>query len=259
MKTLRHEAIVNEVLRSGAVSVAALAQKLDVSEITIRRDLEDLDRAGRLQRVRSGAQRVIPRQPEPSALQRQAAQAEEKRAIARAAAELVQDEDVIALHLGTTTLELARVLASRRWHNLQVITNGCWILDALVHVPGVRVLLVGGIVSPDEMGTLGLLAEEMVRCLSVDKLFIGCRGIDMRTGTTHDLGVESAVATERGFAAAARQVILLADHSKFGQIFPLQSIPTRQIDVLVTDRGTAPEILAGFRQLDVRVISTLED
>lgn len=254
MKTIRHDAIVNAVQRSGVLSVTALAERLEVSEVTIRRDLDELDRAGRLQRVRSGAQRAVPRHPEPLAVQRQHVQAAEKRAIGQAAAELVRDDDVIALHLGTTTLELARALAARSWRNLQVITNGFPILDVLVHVPGIRLLFIGGIVNADEMGTLGWLAQRMLADLNIDKLFIGCRGLGTRAGTTHDMEVESAVATERAFAAAARQVILLADHAKFGLVFPIQSIPITEVDVLVTDSEAPEEMLQDLRQQEIQVV-----
>lgn len=258
VKSLRQEAIVDEVMRRGLVSVTALAERLRVSEVTIRRDLDELDRAGRVQRVRSGAQRPVSRQPEPSAIQRQLVQPDEKRAIGLVGASLVNDGDVIGLHLGTTVLELARALAARPaappWHHLQVITNGLGILDALVHVPGVEILLVGGVVHRDEMGTLGLITQETMARLHIDKLFIGCRGFDSRIGTTHDLDVESAVGTERAFVAAARQVIVLADHTKFGQVYPLQSIPIAEVDTVITDDLTPEPVLAELAEQDIKVI-----
>jgi DeoR/GlpR family transcriptional regulator of sugar metabolism len=254
MKSQRHETIVNEVVLNGAASITALADRLGVSEVTIRRDLDELDRAGRIQRVRSGAQRLVPRRPEPPAYQRALAQAREKHAIAQAAAESVHEGDVIGLHLGTTVLELARILALRPWRHLQVITNGFAILDALVQVPGVQILFVGGIVDPGEMGAFGLLTEEIMRRTYIDKLFIGCRGLDARAGTSHDMNVENAVASERAFVGSAQQVFLLADHSKFGRVYPLQSIPITEIDLVITDPLAPEATLEELRRQDIRVV-----
>jgi len=99
-----------------------------------------------------------------------------------------------------------------------------------------------------------LLAQRMLADLSTDKLFIGCRGLSMRAGSSHDMAVESAVATERAFADAARQVILLADHTKFGLVFPIQSIPITEIDVLVTDSEAPEEMLQDLRQQEIQVV-----
>ncbi len=113
LKEERHDKIVKEVLKRGPVSVTDLAASLHVSEITVRRDLDDLDRGGYLKRIRGGAQPLSPREPEPPILQRQLCQVKEKQAIGAAAAELVKEGDVIALEAGSTTIELARALAAR--------------------------------------------------------------------------------------------------------------------------------------------------
>lgn len=248
LKSERQDAIVQEVLRRGIVSVSELAAQLDVSEITIRRDLDELSQAGRLERVRGGARRRRPRGPEPPVIQREASQKAEKQAIALAAVELISDGDVIALESGSTTLELARAIARRVWTNLQVITNSFTILNELMGVPGVQMIFVGGFVNPDELGTFGTLAEDTLRRLNIDKLFLGCRGIDPKTGLSNDVQAEMEIATVRAFVAASHWVVVLADHTKFGHTFSLQMLPISAVDVIVTDHLTPESMLRDLRQ-----------
>ena len=254
LKSERQDAIVAEVWRRGIASVADLAALLGVSEITVRRDMDELGAAGRVQRIRGGARPLMPRDHEPPVVQRQAEQAEEKRAIGLAALELVHDGDVIGIESGSTSLELARALAGRTWRWLQVVTNSFTVLGELLRVPGVHLVFVGGSVNSDEMGTCGTLAEDTLKRINIDKLFISCRGIDPRAGVTNDLQAEPVVGVERAFVAAARQVIVLADHTKFGRVFLLQIVPTNEIDAIVTGCPTPSEILQEFGKQDTRVI-----
>ncbi len=254
LKAERQDRVATEVWRRGTASVAELASLLGVSEITIRRDLDELGRAGRLQRVRGGARRLMPREPEPPAVQRQVVQAAEKHAIGATAATLVNDGDVIGIESGSTTLELARALAARTWRRLQVVTNSLTVVDALLRTPGVRLVLVGGSVNLDEMGTFGALTEDMLRRINIDKLFLACRGIDPRAGLTNDTQAEATLSTERALVCAARQVIVLADHTKFGQVFLIQSVPIGKVDTVVTDSSAPEGLVQELQGQDVQVI-----
>ncbi|MCS7220841.1 MAG: DeoR/GlpR family DNA-binding transcription regulator [Anaerolineae bacterium] len=254
LKSERQSEILQEVVRRGTISVAELAARLKVSEITIRRDLDELGKLGYLQRIRGGARRQIPRVPEPPVVQRQLAQAREKWAIGLAAVELIHDGDVIALDASSTVLELARMITMRSWHNLQVVTNSLIIAHELTGIPGVRLVLIGGSINYEEMAVFGTMAEEMLRWINVDKLFLGCRGIDPRVGLSNDLQAEVLIGTERALVAASRQVIVLADHTKFGQVFLLQSVPVAELDLIITDSLTPEELLQEFRRQDIQVI-----
>ncbi len=255
IKSIRQDGILEKVLKNGYVSSAELASSLDVSEITIRRDLDELARQGSLKRVRGGAQRLAQRGPEAPVIQRRQSQVAEKRAIGRAALELVADSDVIALESGTTTLELARAIAARPgWKDLQVVTNSFAIFSELVAVPGIRIVFLGGIVNPEEMGTFGILTEDMLKNISIDKLFVGCRGIDTRGGISNSLQSEQEVSTVRAFVAASEQMIILADHTKFGQTFLLHMQPVADVDVVVTDDQTSDHYIEDLRDQDVQVI-----
>lgn len=252
LKLERQDEIVKQVWQRGTASIVDLAALLGVSEMTVRRDLDELGAEGRLQRIRGGARRPHPTDPEPTVVQRELQQQAEKRAIAQAALDLVPDATAVAITAGSTTLELARTMAGRTWHNLQVVTNSLTIINELLHVSGVRLTLVAGGISPEEMGTFGPLTEHTLKRLNVDRLFIGCRGIDPRAGLTHDEA--SAVTTDQAFVAAARQVIVLADHSKFGRNFLMQIIPIEGVDVVVTDNLAPEDLLEELRRQDIQVI-----
>jgi DeoR/GlpR family transcriptional regulator of sugar metabolism len=114
-------------------------------------------------------------------------------------------------------------------------------------------VFVGGIVNPDELGTFGILTEESLKRMRINKLFIGCRGLNSDTGLSNDVQAALEIATVRAFAAASNQVVVLADHTKFGRSFLVQMLPISEIDIVVTDGLTPRAILEnlGVRQLIV--------
>jgi DeoR family transcriptional regulator, fructose operon transcriptional repressor len=252
LKSQRQDAILNEVLRRGTVSIGDLAAFLKVSEITVRRDLDELHAGGELERVRGGARPLSAHGPEPPIIQRAEEQTGEKQAIGQEALDLVADGDVIVIESGSTTLEFARAIARRTWTNLQVATNGLLISEILMRVPGVQLICIGGYFKTDEMCTFGVLADDMLGRMHFNKLFIGCRGIDPEGGITTDLQSETEVFTVRAMAAAADQVIILADHTKFGRIYLLRALPTAKVDIVVTDALTPEAILEKLRKQDIQ-------
>jgi DeoR/GlpR family transcriptional regulator of sugar metabolism len=254
LKPERQEEIVRQVRRRGTVSVAELAACLGVTEITIRRDLGELGHSGKLERIHGGARRLLPREPEPPVIQRQAAQAEEKQAIGLAAVELVRDGEVIGIESGSTSLELARAIATRPWQGLHVVTNSFTVVSELLRVPGVRLVFVGGSVDAGEMGTFGSMAEDALRRINIDRVFMTCRGIDPEAGLTNDSRAEGTFAVERALVRASRRVIVLADHTKLGRVFPVQSVPIEAVHVLVTDGRAEVEVIDELRGKGVEVI-----
>jgi DeoR family fructose operon transcriptional repressor len=256
LKSQRQDSILNEVLRRGTVSIGDLASFLEVSEITVRRDLDELHANGYLERVRGGARPLSVREPEPPVVQRAEQQTAEKQAIGQAAIDLVADGDVIVIESGSTTLEFARAIARRTWSNLQVATNGFLVVEILMRVPGVQLVYIGGYFKVEEMCTFGVLAEDMLGRMHFNKLFIGCRGIDPEGGITTDLQSETEVLTVRAMAAAADRVIVLADHTKFGRIFLLRALPVSKIDIVITGSLTPENIIGKLRKQDTQVIVT---
>jgi DeoR/GlpR family transcriptional regulator of sugar metabolism len=254
LKSERQDLIANEVLQRGTVTVGDLARFLGVSEITVRRDLEELGKMGVVDRVRGGARHPSPKGPEPPVVQRQMVNVAEKQAIGQVAATLISSGDVIAILSGSTPQELARCIARRTWDNLLVITNGFLIAQEIMRTPGVQIVLIGGALNPSEMGTFGVLAVDMVKDMRLHKLFTGCRGIDPMIGTSNDLPAESEIAIVRALASTSNQVIVMADRTKLGDNFMLPTLPITDIDVLITDSGAAPAMLERFRKQDVQVI-----
>lgn len=254
LKQQRQDEILQQVLNRGLVSVTEMAAAFDASEITVRRDLDELDKAGYLKRIHGGAQRLTPRDPEPPMSNRQLAQVGEKQAIGEAAVQLVSDGDAIALESGSTTTELAHAIAKRTWHDLQIVTNSFQVAAALMRAPSIRLVFIGGIVNSNELGTFGVLSEEMLKHMSIKKLFIGCRGIDAATGLTNDVQAAMEIATVRAFAAASSKVFVLADHTKFDRSFLVQVLPTSDVDVIVTDSLTPENELEKFQKVVKRII-----
>jgi DeoR family fructose operon transcriptional repressor len=254
LKSERQDEILGVVQRLKVATIPDLANHLKVSEITVRRDLDELARAGLLERVRGGGRERGPRGPESPVIQRQLNHVEEKQAIGLAAVELISDGDVIAVESGSTVFQLVRCLAKRSWKQLQVVTNSFPIVEELIHVPGIQLVFIGGLVQADELATFGVLAEDMLRNMHVNKLFIGCRGIDPQIGLMSDLQAQLEVETVRAMAASAEQVIVLADHTKFGQHFMLRTLPISSVDVIVADDQVLDSILDELHRQDIQVV-----
>jgi len=254
LKAERQDLIRKEVLEKGFLTIRELSERIEVSEITIRRDLYELDRAGLVERIRGGVQRFNSRDHEPPIIQRQKDQIDEKREIAQRALAFIKDGDVIAIQMGTTTWELARAISKRSWKDLHIITDGIPIIEELIKVPGIKITNIGGTVNADELSNFGVLAEETLRKLSIPKLFIGCRGIQAEAGMTHTSKSESEIGTFRAFGAVSHRIIILADHSKIGQTFLMQVLPTSSIDILITTDLAPEKEIQMFKDLAVEVI-----
>lgn len=245
--------IVREVRERSSMTIAQLSEAFGVAEITIRRDLDELSEAGYLERIWGGVRAKSASMMEPPVMQRQKANIAEKRAIAQEAVNLIEDGDLICLYMGTTTLELARLIGQKAWANLQVVTNGLPILTELLRVPGIQLLCIGGMVNADEMAFNGVLTEQFVANVHIQKLFIGCRGIDAQHGVTNAVTAEKELGTIRTFVQSSHEVILLADHSKFGRVYFMQTFPLDAIHHLVTDDGVPPDTLDLIRKQGIAV------
>lgn len=254
LRTQRWNAIVAEILSTGSASIRDLAQRLNVSEITIRRDIRELDRAGRLKRVRGGAQLERPGEPEPPAVQRQLCQTAEKQSIGKAAMELIADDDVIAMQAGSTTLELARAISKRSWTGLRVVTNSFMIAEVLIRVPGVVLMFMGGIIDTDELATFSVSMDHAFMDININRLFIGCRGIDPVNGLSLDSSSAMEINTVRALAAHSGSVVVLADHTKFGNRCLLQVLPVQALEAIITDEFYDELTFDAFRKQGVRVL-----
>jgi len=246
----RHQIILDILESQGSVQVTDLVSQFDVSEMTIRRDLAVLERKGLLRRVHGGAVSDLGRSYEPPFLSRRTTYQEEKARIGKRAAELVRSGDSIALDVGTTTLEVARNLAEKQ--NLTIITPCFQIAALLCENPAIRLILTGGILRTTELSMVGHLAERAFSEFYVDKLFLAAAGIDFKSGLT-EYNLEDTL-VKQAMIRSAKQVILVADASKFNRVAFTAIAPLNVIDTVVTDKSINPTIVAKLQHLNIDTI-----
>src|SRR5215208_2047272 len=215
----RAQLILQELLRSGNISVGPMAKRLKVSTATIRRDLSELEGRGLLRRSHGGA---LPSQPllyEPfrhtSNYQEQERQRiAEKRRIGLVAAELVVDGEFLAIGAGTTATQVARSISLRK--GLTVLTNAINVAMELSHRDDLKVIVTGGLLSGDWFALVGPGAIHSVGEIFVDKVFIGVDGIHVEHGLTTNYPDQATI--HRAMMGQARRKIIVVDHSKHGAI-----------------------------------------
>ncbi|WP_442935086.1 DeoR/GlpR family DNA-binding transcription regulator [Micromonospora sp. CPCC 206061] len=219
-----------------SVAVAELATQYGVSEMTIRRDLDELAQQGVVRRVRGGALSLLLRGEEPPFAAREREAVDAKRRIGIAAAALLADGEAALLDGGTTALEVARALRDRR---LTVLPLAMQSAVELSTAPRVRLVLPGGEVRPGELNFKGPLTESSIRALRFDTAVIGCCGLSAEHGlTAQDL---PEVAVKQAAIASARRVVVVCESGKFTRVAFGAVCPLERIDVVVTDDGIPPE------------------
>lgn len=250
LNTERQQQIAQVIRERKRATVAELSEHFGVSEATIRRDLEKLDSQGEIQRAHGGAVAVEQAAPEPPVVHRLVENEEEKRRIGQAAARLVQDSDVIFLGSGTTTLEVARHLDSKK--NLTVITNALNIANQLADKPDITIIVTGGLLRHSELSLIGHITEQALKELRADKVIMGMRAISIEEGLTNDYLPETI--TDRTIIQFAPEVILVADHSKFGKVSTALVASITSISKIVTDTAVPAEIINAIKELGIEVI-----
>ena len=246
----RQKQILSLLTKQGRLSVSEIVEQFSISLATARRDLESLAEQGKLQRVHGGAITIEQAPPELPILQRESEQANEKQRIGQAAAALVQDGETVFLGSGTTVLEAARALRGRR--NLSVITNSLAVVNALAGAEGVSVICLGGMLRNSELSFIGHITELAMAELRADKILIGTRAISIEHGLTHDYLAETV--TDRAVLKAGREIIVLADHTKFGRASAVLLAPLEQVHTIVTDGQTSNEFIKAVRGRGIKVI-----
>jgi DeoR/GlpR family transcriptional regulator of sugar metabolism len=236
--------------RQQRISVADICSTFDISEATARRDLETLASQGKLQRVHGGAIAITQAPPEQPILQRQNEQTEDKIRIGQAAAALVQAGETVFLGSGTTVLEAARALRGRS--DLTVITNSLPVVNALAGAGEITVICLGGMLRTSEFSFIGHITEQALTEVRADKVFIGTRAISLEHGLTHEYLPETM--TDRAILKAGTEIIVLADHTKFGRAATVLLAPLESIHTLVTDKQTPQDFIEAVQARGLRVI-----
>ena len=246
----RQKQILQFIHRSQRISITEVCENFSVSEATARRDLEALAREGKIQRVHGGAIPLTQAPPESPILQRQNEQTDEKTHIGQAAAALVQDGETVFLGSGTTVLEVARALCGQ--HNLTVITNSLPVVNVLAGAEAITVICLGGMLRESELSFIGHITEQALAEVRADKVFIGTRAISLEHGLTNEFMPETM--TDRAILKSGKEIVVVADHTKFGRAAAIRLAPLESIHILVTDQTASQEFTEAVRARGVRVI-----
>jgi DeoR family transcriptional regulator of aga operon len=235
----RRRAILESINRDGRVLVGELARNFDTSEVTIRKDLEILHSHGLLHRTHGGA---LPSREtalsDPTLREKERLHRKEKNRIAQAAAAMTREGQVVVLDSGSTTTAVARAL--RRFHNLTVITNSVNIAAELAGTE-VEVILTGGTLRKNSFSLVGPIAEDTLRRLNADVLFLGVDGLDARYGLSTPNLLEAKV--NRVMVEISRKVVAVCDASKFGRRSLSLILPPSGVHRVITDRcAPKPEV-----------------
>lgn len=251
-KEQRHQRILNALNEHGRVRISELRSAFRASEATIRRDLEELEAAGLVKRTHGGAVPAREQREESAVLQRIGEHAEQKRLIARAAAEMVQDGDTIFLGSGSTILYMLPFLESRK--RVTIISNSLPVINKLTEFPDCKTVVVGGFIRKSELSLLGYISVHTLEELRADKVFLGAEAIHPAHGLTNSYLEETM--TDRAIVKISSRVILLADASKFNRVNASFWGPLSIIDVLITDWVADSDTLRQIRTggVDVRVV-----
>lgn len=250
----RRRLIVERVNKQGKVTISEICDLFDVSEMTVRRDLRELDQIGLIHRVHGGAVSGIGRSYEPAYNIRALENLEAKKAIGRKAAEFVRDGDSIGIDTGTTAIEFARALKDKR--NLTIVTYSLAIANEIISsfslINDVRLILSGGIVRAGEFSLTGSIAQNTFTSFHVDKAFIGVGGISLEAGLTEYNLEESEVV--KAAMNSAHQNNILADSSKLGRVAFTTIGKLSDADRIITDQDAPPELVEELTNQGVDVI-----
>ena len=245
---VRHQMILQALRLRSPVLVGQLADALDCSEMTVRRDLESLERSGGLRRVHGGAASVFLSAEETPYGIRALERSDAKAAIGAAAASLLADGETVILDGGTTAMEVARALRSRR---LTVMPLALRPVFELHECPDIKLLLPGGEVRPGELSLTGGLTESSFSQLRFDTCVIGPCGIDAKAGITTHFLAETAV--KRAAAQCSQRVIAVADSSKLGRVAFGHVCDLDEIDIVLTDAGADQQRVEELRATGVDI------
>ena len=251
----RLELILQDVLLEGNVLVDDLADKLNVSSATIRRDLTYLEQQGLLRRTHGGAAAIEHRLYEPfrhvSTFSEQEQQrAAEKRRIGLAAADLITNGETVAFGAGTTTTQAARSIRHRS--NITVLTNAVNIAMELSHRSDIKVCVVGGELSGSWFALVGATAQQNAGEMFLDKAFIGVDGVHSEHGLTTFYPDQASI--HRTLLKQAKQKIVVADHSKLGVAATARIHQAEGIDILITDKKATESAIQPFKEKGIKVI-----
>ncbi len=246
----RHNEILHLANKDGKVTVDTLASMYGVSTVTIRNDLNNLDKKGLLVRSRGGA--IFPSRlvKELSINQKHCKNQKIKKKIAIAAASLIKNGDAVILDSGTTTEELA--LELRNHKQLKVLTNGLNVATKLAQIDNMEVMVTGGTLRQKSLSFFDDKAESSLRHCHFDKVILGVDGFDLEAGITTHFAQEASL--NRLMCEKSSQIIVITDSSKFGKrgCYIVQAL--NNINTVITDKGISATYIDAFALAGIQLI-----
>jgi len=250
----RRSEILQKLNHLPTVRVSELRRTFDVSEVSIRRDLEHLEGLGLLKRIHGGAAQARGSVASSPLAQRMDEHRHQKERIGRAGAAMIRRNDRIILDSGTTPLQVARFIPNNLLTsgNLTIISQFLPLVREIGHYPGVNLILVGGIYMPEYELVAGPMAIQNLKGLHVDKIFVGTDGITFSQGITTANILEAELA--RTMVRSSSEVIVVSDSSKIGVKGLVSISPISEIHMLITDQDAPADFVDELRRNGVEVI-----
>lgn len=245
----RHNLILDKLKNEASVNVIDLCDELNVSSVTIRKDLQFLEDKGLLFRTHGGATLSNPYTVDRPVNEKFSMQASEKQSIAEFAAGLIEKNDCILVASGTTVQYFAKSIVADK--QLTVVTAAVNVAQELIYHPGIEVIQLGGIFRKTSSSVTGIYAERILDDFSFSKLFLGVDGIDPAFGLTTSNIMEAQL--NRKMIASAQKTIILADSSKFGKRGFGKICNIEDIDQIITDSGISPHMAESLRKQGIEM------
>jgi DeoR/GlpR family transcriptional regulator of sugar metabolism len=246
----RKNEILAKLRTEQRVLVSELSEMYNVTEETIRRDLEKLEREGYATKTYGGAILGNSTKTDLSYTIRNRTNVEAKRAIAELVNSMIEDGDHLMLDDSSTSLYIAKKIKEKK--NLTVITNSVQIIIELADADGWNIMSTGGRLKPESLDLVGHQAEQMIKNYHVDKAIISCKGLDLTNGVTDSSEYHSLL--KKAMIAAARETYLVADSSKFDKTSFIRVEDLEKVDCVVTEKKPGPEWREAFDQAQVRCV-----
>lgn len=249
----RHLSILEHLEQTGRVRVDELAQNLNVSSVTIRRDLDYLNDQGHLVRTHGGAKLAKdggPTQSERGFIDKGTINVPEKERIADRAAEMITSEDIVFLNSGSTALFFLRALRDRK---IRVITNNAAAIECDLD-PLVELLILGGEYREQSRSFVGEFALNTLRSIYSSHTILGTNGLSLEHGLTTTVYQECNI-NQAMIQNTHGKVIVLADNSKLGHVSNFVSAPLDAVDIIITDRAAPPDFVSGACDRDIEVVT----
>ena len=246
----RKQAVMKELQETGSANIIELAQRLNVSTMTIRRDLQQFAEEGLVTMEHGGAVFNSGSLHDHSMVMKQGEAIDEKRKIAKQCAELIRDGQSIFLDAGTTCAEIARLIASRR--HITVITHSLLVANALSVSSDASLIMCPGVYREKSMAFMGQMTDEYLHRFKIDLLFLGVEGVDLGHGVSvQDINDGF---TKKKLIEQADRVICAADSGKFGKELFCRIADLDQIDTIVTDNGLDEDMREAYAEKGVQLI-----